>query len=102
MDMIATGERVELHLTCFRAEVDQRFAAIDQRFAVIDQRFAVIDQHFVDLERRMLESEERIKSNVADQFAGARRHATGVAIGAVGLNLAVMIPMFVMVLQRTT
>ena len=54
MDMISTGERLELQLTKYRAELDQKFAYIDQRFAQIDQRFAEIDQRFAQIDQRFV------------------------------------------------
>lgn len=47
MDMLSTGERLEIEIVKLRAEMDQRFAQIDQRFAQIDQKF-------VDLQRDIL------------------------------------------------
>ncbi|MFM8388484.1 MAG: hypothetical protein ACKOA5_04480 [Actinomycetota bacterium] len=41
MDMLSTGERLEIEIVKLRAEMDQRFARIDQRF--IDLQQAILD-----------------------------------------------------------
>ena len=41
MDMLPTGERLEIEIVKLRAEMDQRFARIDQRF--IDLQQAILD-----------------------------------------------------------
>ena len=119
MDALSVGDRLEMNLARFRAEMDQKFAGIDQRFAQIDQRFAGIDQRFaaidqrfaeidqkfvkvderfVALEKSMLESEKRMHSSIAKEAASTRRYVLTTSLSAVSLVLAVMIPMFVAVL----
>ena len=105
MDALSVGDRLEMNLARFRAEMDQKFAGIDQRFAGIDQRFAEIDQKFVKvderfvaLERSMLESEKRMHSSIAKEAASTRRYVLTTSLAAASLVLAVMIPMFVAVL----
>lgn len=60
MDMLSTGERLEIEIVKLRAEMDQRFARMDQRFVQMDQRF-------VDLERNILEAFDE-KLSKAQQF----------------------------------
>ena len=63
MDMLSTGERLEIEIVKLRAEMDQRFAQIDQRFAQIDQRFAQMDQRFIDLQQGILDGvDEKLKA----------------------------------------
>ena len=114
MDMISTGERLELQLTKYRAELDQRFAQIDQRFAQIDQRFAQIDQRFaqidqrfveldqrfVDLDRHIFESEQRTQSNIDKQMTSMRRFMVGSLATTVGIVLASLAAVAVPVLTR--
>ena len=79
MDMISTGERLELQLTKYRAELDQKFAYIDQRFAQIDQRFAQIDQRFAEVDAtlhgRFARHDRRNRSGLAGRGRGAGSHA---------------------------
>ena len=105
MDALSVGDRLEMNLARFRAEMDQKFAGIEQRFAGIDQRFAAIDQKFVKvderfvaLEKSMLESEKRMHSSIAKEAASTRRYVLTTSLAAASLVLAVMIPMFVAVL----
>ena len=112
MDGLSVGDRLEMSLARFRAEmdqkfagfeqrfagIDQRFANIDQRFAEIDQKFAKVDERFVALERSMLESEKRMHATFARELASTRRFVLTTSLAAASLVLAVMIPMFVAVL----
>ena len=112
MDGLSVGDRLEMSLARFRAEMDQKFAGIDQRFAGIDQRFAGIDQRFAEidqkfvkvderfvaLEKLMLESEKRTHSSLAKEAASTRRYVLTTSLSAASLVLAVMIPMFIAVL----
>lgn len=41
MDMLSTGERLEIEIVKLRAEMDQRFAQMDQRF--IDLQQGILD-----------------------------------------------------------
>lgn len=73
MEMLSTGERLEIEIVRLRAHLDQRFAQVDQRFAQVDQRFAQIDQKFVDLQRdilagvdaRLVGFEDRVEAKLA-------------------------------------
>lgn len=105
MDGLSVGDRLEMSLARFRAEMDQkfagieqRFAGIDQRFADIDQKFAKVDERFVVLERSMLESEKRMHATIAREAASTRRFVLTTSLSAASLVLAVMIPMFIAVL----
>ena len=114
MDMISTGERLELQLTRYRAEldqkfasidqkfaqIDQRFAQIDQRFAQIDQRFADMDQKFVNLDRRIFDSEERTRGYVAAEMTSMRRFLVTALTTTAGVVLASLFAVAVPILVR--
>jgi hypothetical protein len=80
MDGLSTGDRLEIELIRFRAEVDQKFAGI---------------------ERAILESERRIHEVLGRELKATRRFIVATTISVASVSLAVVIPMFVAVLLRT-
>ena len=94
MDMLSTGERLEIEIVKLRAEMDQRFAQIDQRFAQMDQRFVQMDQRFVELQQAILDGVDE-KLNAAARFdrgtiwAAVASMAASVLAAGVAIALAV-------------
>jgi hypothetical protein len=94
MDAVSMGDRLELNLVRFQAEMDQKFAAIDQKFAAIDQKF-------VNLDRAILDSEIRIRAEVARDLTATRRFVVTTTIGVASITLGVLGSLMVAVLLRT-
>ena len=63
MDMLSTGERLEIEIVKLRAEMDQRFARIDQQF--------------VDLQRNILEGVDARIAGVDARIAGVDAKTAG-------------------------
>lgn len=84
MDGLSVGDRLEMDLARFRAEMDQKFARVDERFVAV--------------ERFMLESERRTHAAIAHEASSVRRFVLTTSVSVASLVLAVMIPMFVAVL----
>lgn len=80
MDMLSTGERLEIEIVKLRAEMDQRFARMDQQF--------------VDLQRNILEAFDE-KLTKAQQFnrgtvwAAVATMAASVLAAGISIALAV-------------
>ena len=94
MDMLSTGERLEIEIVKLRAEMDQRFAQIDQRFAQIDQRFAQMDQRFIDLQHAILDGvDEKLKAagrfNRGTMWAAVATIAASVVAAGASIAIAV-------------
>lgn len=89
MDMLSTGERVELQIVQLRAELDQRFAQIDQRFAQVDQRF-------VDLQRAILDGIDAKLTNATrfgrtTVWGAAISIATAIVASGIAIAIAIAI-----------
>ena len=87
MDAVSMGDRLELNLVRFQAEMDQKFAAIDQKF--------------VNLDRAILDSEIRIRAEVARDLTATRRFVVTTTIGVASITLGVLGSLMVAVLLRT-
>ena len=83
MDMLSTGERLEIEIVKLRAEMDQRFAQIDQRFARMDQQF-------VDLQRNILEGVDSKLAGFEDRFETKILNAVRFNRGTVWAAVATM------------
>jgi hypothetical protein len=87
MDAVSMGDRLELNLVRFQAEMDQKFAAIDQKF--------------VNLDRAILDSEIRIRAEVARDLTATRRFVVTTTIAVASITLGVLGSLMVAVLLRT-
>jgi hypothetical protein len=80
MDGLSTGDRLEVELVRFRAEIDQKFAGI---------------------ERAILDTERRIFEGIGRELKATRRFVATTTISVASVSLGIMIPMLVTVLLRT-
>ena len=80
MDMLSTGERLEIEIVKMRAEMDQRFAQMDQQF--------------VDLQRNILEGvdakiERAVRFNRGTIWAAVATIAASVVAAGAAIALAI-------------
>ena len=87
MDMLSTGERLEIEIVKLRAEMDQRFAQIDQRFAQMDQRFIDLQQGILDGVDEKLKAAARFDRGTI--WAAVATMAASVLTAGVAIALAV-------------
>ena len=76
MDMLSTGERLEIEIVKLRAEMDQRFARMDQQF--------------VDLQRNILEGVDSKLAGFEDRFETKILNAVRFNRGTVWAAVATM------------
>lgn len=105
MDMLSTGERLEIEIVKLRAEMDQRFARIDQQFVDlqrnilegVDAKIAGADAKIVGLDAKFAALAERlevkidsaVRFNRGTVWAAVATMAASVMAAGVAIALAV-------------
>ena len=98
MDMLSTGERLEIEIVKLRAEMDQRFARMDQQFVDlqrnilegVDAKTAGLDAKFAALAERLeVKIDSAVRFNRGTVWAAVATMAASVLAAGVAIALAV-------------
>lgn len=98
MDMLSTGERLEIEIVKLRAEMDQRFARMEQQFVDlqrnilegVDAKTAGLDAKFAALAERLeVKIDSAVRFNRGTVWAAVATMAASVLAAGVAIALAI-------------
>ncbi len=98
MDMLSTGERLEIEIVKLRAEMDQRFARMDQQFVDlqrnilegVDAKTAGFDAKFAALAERLeVKIDSAVRFNRGTVWAAVATMAAAVLASGAAVAIAI-------------